>query len=135
MGQPVKNCLHGEKSSQICEISPGLTWDLSWVGWIHSNINDLLLQSKIHHSAISHSGGCLTWVGWFFSYKQLLRTPFFTEHLRWLLLVKLIIYDQFPKFPNEYWQLNTILNFLKTTPGASETTCTKVRNLRLSSSL
>ena len=51
VGQSGKNCLDGENSSQLSEISTALTWDLSWVGWIHSHINDLLLQSEIHHSA------------------------------------------------------------------------------------
>ena len=51
MGQPDKNCLHGEKSSHLSEISPVLRWDLSWVVWIHSHMNDFLLQSEIHHSA------------------------------------------------------------------------------------
>ena len=51
VGQPVKNCLHGEKSSHLSEISLALTSDLSWVGWIHSHINDLLLQSEIHYYA------------------------------------------------------------------------------------
>ena len=38
-------------ASHLSEISPALTWDLSWVGWIRSHINDLLLQSEIRHSA------------------------------------------------------------------------------------
>ena len=41
MGQPGKNCLHGEKSSYQGEISPVLRWDVTWVGWIHSHINDM----------------------------------------------------------------------------------------------
>ena len=40
-----------QKSSYLSEISPVLTWDLSWMRWIHSHINNLLLQSEIHHSA------------------------------------------------------------------------------------
>ena len=32
------------------EISPALRWDLTYVGWIHSHINDLFLQSELHHS-------------------------------------------------------------------------------------
>ena len=51
VGQPGKNCLHGEKSSHLSEISPAFRWDLSWVGRIHAHINDLLLQSEIHNSA------------------------------------------------------------------------------------
>ena len=51
VGQPGKNWLYGEKSSRLSEISSVFTWDFSWVGWIHSHINDLLLQSEIHHSA------------------------------------------------------------------------------------
>ena len=51
VGQPGKNCLHGGKSSHLSGISPALTWDLSWVGWIHSHINHLLLRSEIHYFA------------------------------------------------------------------------------------
>ena len=35
--------LFGEKSSHLSEISPALRWDLTWVRWICSHINDLLL--------------------------------------------------------------------------------------------
>ena len=51
MGQPVKNYLYEEKSSHLSGISLVLRWDLSWVGWIRSHINDLLLQSEIHNAA------------------------------------------------------------------------------------
>ena len=43
-------CLTSHKQ-HLNEISLGLMWDLTWVGWIHSHINDLLLESEIHHSA------------------------------------------------------------------------------------
>ena len=51
MGQPCKTCLHGEKSSHLSEILPALRWDLTWVGWIGFHVNDLFLQSEMHHSA------------------------------------------------------------------------------------
>ena len=51
MGRPSKTCLRGEKLSYVSEISPALRWDLTWVGLIHSHINNLFLQSEIHHTA------------------------------------------------------------------------------------
>ena len=51
VGQPGKNFLHREKSSDVSEISSTLRWDLNWVDWINSHINDLFLQSEIYHSA------------------------------------------------------------------------------------
>ena len=51
VGQHDKNFLHREKSSDVSEISSTLRWDLNWVDWINSHINDLFLQSEIYHSA------------------------------------------------------------------------------------
>ena len=65
VGQPGKNCLHGQKSSHLSEISRALRWDLTWVGWIRSHKNDLLLQSS-YSGKTSH-------LWWFVSYKQLLK--------------------------------------------------------------
>ena len=69
MEQTGKKCLAGEKPSHLSKISLALTWDLTWVGCIHSHKNDLYLESEIHYStAISLTYptqvGCLT------SYKQ-----------------------------------------------------------------
>ena len=43
MGSPAKT-VSMEKNSST-------KWDLTWVEWIHSHINDLFLQSEIHYSA------------------------------------------------------------------------------------
>ena len=51
VGQSSKNWFHEEKSFRLSEISPVLRWYLTWLGWIHSHINDLLSQSEIHHCA------------------------------------------------------------------------------------
>ena len=56
MGQPGKNCLHGEKSSNLSEISPALKGDLTRVGRIHSHINDLYYKLKYTILPRSHSG-------------------------------------------------------------------------------
>ena len=51
LGQPGKNCSHGEISFHLRDISSTLSWGLTWVRWIDSHINDLFLQSKIYDSA------------------------------------------------------------------------------------
>ena len=51
-GRARQNCLHGEKSSHLSEISPALRRDLTLVGWIHPQINDLFLESEIHQSTL-----------------------------------------------------------------------------------
>ena len=53
-----------------------LRWDLTWVGWIDSYINDLFLQGELYHYGEILLMWDVSMVGWFFLYKPLLKIYF-----------------------------------------------------------